>query len=117
MKRKVICFIITIIYMMAMIPNLVFAGDINTADFSAIYNKDGTSKVTKAGGSILAVVQVIGISCGIIFLIILGIKYMTSSTNDKATIKERLIPYLIGAIIMFGGTSILTIVANFARKM
>ena len=40
-----------------------------------------------------------------------------SSTNDKATIKERLIPYVIGAVIMFGGTGILTIIANFARTM
>ena len=42
---------------------------------------------------------------------------MYSSTEDKATIKERLIPYAIGAVIMFGGTGILTLVANFARNM
>lgn len=117
MKKKVINFAIILVFIVAMIPSIVFAGDINTSDFSGIYNANGTSKVTTAGGKILGVVQVIGISCGVIFLIILGIKYMTSSTNDKATIKERLIPYLIGAIIMFGGTGILTIVANFARSM
>lgn len=115
MKKKVICTLLTLMCIIAIIPSFTLAGDINTDEFSAIYNKNGTSKVTNAGGSILAVVQVIGISCGVICLIILGIKYMYSSTNDKATIKEKLIPYLIGAIIMFGGTGILTLVANFAQ--
>lgn len=117
MKKKVISFAIILICIIAIIPSLVFAGDINTADFSGIYSKAGTSKVTTAGGSILAVVQAIGISCGVIFLIILGIKYMTSSTDEKATIKEKLIPYVIGAVIMFGGSAILGIIANFAQKM
>ncbi len=117
MKKKLISFAITLLCIVAMVPNLVLAGDINTADFSAIYKAQGTSKITTAGGKILGVAQAIGIACGVIFLIILGIKYMTSSTNDKATIKERLIPYVIGAVIMFGGSAILGMVAKFARTM
>lgn len=115
MKKKVMCVLLALICIVAIIPSFTLAGDINTDDFN-IYNKEGTSKVTDAGGKILGVVQIIGISCGVICLIILGVKYMYSSTEDKATIKERLIPYIIGAIIMFGGTGILTIVANFAQS-
>lgn len=99
------------------LPNIVFANSIDTSQYTDIYSKNGTSTVNKAGGKILGVVQVIGVSVGIIFLIILGVKYMASSTNDKATIKERLIPYAIGAVLMFGGTGLLTIIANFARNM
>lgn len=117
MKKKVISLAITLMCIIAMIPSLVFAGDINTSEFSGIYKAQGTSKVTTAGGKILGVAQAIGISCGVIFLVILGIKYMTSSTDDKATIKEKLIPYVIGAVIMFGGSAILGMIANFARNM
>lgn len=117
MKRKLICVLIALICIIAIIPSFTLAGDINTDDFSDIYKKEGTSKVIDAGGQILGVVQIIGVSCGVICLIILGIKYMYSSTEDKATIKERLIPYLIGAIIMFGGTGLLTIIANFAQSL
>ncbi len=116
MKKMLISILIILIFL-AVIPNCIYAGNIDTNAYSGIYKSSGTSKVFSAGGSILAIVQVIGVSCGIIFLIILGVKYMTSSTNDKATIKEQLIPYVIGAVLMFGGTGILTIIAEFARNM
>ena len=102
---------------LAVIPNCIYAGNIDTSAYSDIYNANETLEITKAGGVILGVAQVIGVSVGIILLIILGIKYMTSSTNDKATIKEKLIPYVIGAVLMFGGTGLLTIIANFARNL
>lgn len=117
MKRILVTLLTVLICVIAIMPNFVFAGDINTGDYTAIYNKSGTSKVTDMGGSVLGVVQIIGVTIGIVCLIILGLKYMYSSTEDKATIKERLIPYAIGAVIMFGGTGILTLVANFARNM
>ena len=117
MKKKVISFAIILLCIVVMIPSLVLAGDINTSDYSGIYKAQGTSKVTDAGGKILGVVQVVGVACGVIFLVILGIKYMTSSTNDKATIKESLIPYVIGAVIMFGGSAFLGMIAKFAQNM
>ena len=117
MKKRLISIMLMLLCLIFLVPNFTFAGDINTSEFNGIYDSSGTSKITKAGGSILGVVQVIGVSIGIICLIMLGVKYMMSSTNDKATIKERLIPYVIGAVIMFGGTGILTIIANFARTM
>lgn len=117
MKKRFINLAILIICIIIVIPNVALAEEINTNEYSAIYNKSGTDKVIMAGGSILGVAQVIGVSVGVIFLVILGVKYMISSTDDKATIKERLIPYVIGAVIMFGGTGILTIIANFAQKL
>ena len=117
MKKKLISVIIALILIIAIIPNFAFA--INTDDFSGIYSANGTSKITEAGGEILGVVQVIGVSVGVIFLIIIGIKYMVMSSNpgQKASIKEKLIPYVIGAVIMFGGTGMLSIIANFAQHM
>ena len=115
--KKMLISILIILMFLAVIPNCIYAGNIDTSAYSDIYNAKKTSEITKAGGVILGVVQVIGVSVGIILLIILGIKYMTSSTNDKATIKEKLIPYVIGAVLMFGGTGLLTIIANFARNL
>lgn len=117
MKKYLISILTILLCISFILPNFVYAGEINTNDYKGIYNSQGTSKVTKAGGSVLAVVQVIGISVGVIMLIIMGIKYMISSIDEKANIKEKLIPYVIGAVIMFGGTGILTIIANFAQNM
>lgn len=117
MKKMLISVLIILMFIIAIIPSSVFA--INTEEFKNIYNSSGTSEITTAGGKILGVVQVIGVSVGIIFLIIIAAKYMimSSNPNEKATIKEKLIPYVIGAVIMFGGTGMLTIIAHFAQNM
>ena len=43
---------------------------------------------------------------------ILGLKFMMGSTTEKAEVKETLIPYVVGSIIIFGAITIWTIVGN-----
>lgn len=42
---------------------------------------------------------------------------MSHDADDKAKIKEKLIPYVIGAVLLFGGSGLLGLVSNFARNM
>lgn len=58
----------------------------------------------------LGVIQVVGSALAIICLIILGIKYMTGSVEEKAEYKKTLVPYLLGAIMVFGISNFLNIV-------
>lgn len=58
------------------------------------------------------VVRVIGIAVATITLIVLGIKYMTSSPEGKAEFSKTAIPYLVGAIIVFGASQIVGIIAG-----
>ena len=37
---------------------------------------------------------------------ILGIKYMTGSAEEKAEYKKTMVPYLVGAVILFGAAAI-----------
>lgn len=46
---------------------------------------------------------------------ILGIKYMMSSTEEKAEIKETLIPYVVACVITFGAFTIWKIVINIIQ--
>ena len=41
---------------------------------------------------------------------ILGIKYMSASAEDRAPIKETLIPYVVGCIVLYGAFAIWRIV-------
>ena len=119
--KKTISWMLTIVLCLIMIlPSCIYAtGDIDTDKYKDIYRKDGNTKLAEAGGGVLAVVQVVGISCGVIMLLILGVKYMmmSSTADDKATIKEKLIPYVIGAVLLFGGTGLLSLVAKFAQSL
>ena len=58
------------------------------------------------GASVLAV----------IILIILGIKYMMGSAEEKAEYKKTLLPYFIGALFVFGAGAITTVIFNMAGQ-
>ncbi|MEI3401230.1 MAG: hypothetical protein V8R51_02250 [Clostridia bacterium] len=45
--------------------------------------------------------QTVGIVLSVVILIILGIKYMMGSAEEKAEYKKTMIPYLIGAVSVF----------------
>ena len=65
-----------------------------------------SSKVTAIGGKIVGFIQLIGSVAAVAVLAILGIKYMMGSTEEKAEYKKTLMPYLIGAILIFGAVNI-----------
>ncbi|MBR6033621.1 MAG: hypothetical protein IKP28_02630, partial [Clostridia bacterium] len=50
--------------------------------------------VKNISGTILGVVQVIGVAVAVIMLIVLAIKYISAAPNDKAEIKKHAIVYV-----------------------
>lgn len=65
-------------------------------------------------GTILDVVRMVGIGIALIILTYIGIKVMMASPSERANIKQYAINYVIGAFILLGGVSLLTIIKNFA---
>lgn len=53
---------------------------------------------------------IIGIGLSVIVGGILGIQFMLASAEDKAKIKESLIPYVIGCAVIFGSFTIWRVV-------
>lgn len=94
------------------------SGILNTNNFKPNnINLNDVDVVLDKGGTIINVIRVIGIAVTCITLMILGIKYMTGSVEEKADYKKTMIPYLIGVAIFFSLSTILTtiidIVADF----
>ncbi len=52
--------------------------------------------------TIYNILVTIGIALTVIIGGILGIKFMMASAEDKAKIKEAMIPYVIGCIVIYG---------------
>lgn len=119
MKKRIVKILTIILMVVALvnITNFVYADDINTEDFAGIYTKDGVSDLDNKTGKILSIVQIAGTAISLVAMIILGMKYMLSSPDDKATIKEKLVPYVIGVIIFFAASNLVTIVLKFAMGM
>ena len=72
--------------------------------------------VVNKGNKIIGAVQLVGSLVSIIALILIGIKYMVSSVEEKAANKETYIFYAIGAILIFGISNITQIIFDWATK-
>lgn len=64
--------------------------------------------------NVVGVVQMVGTGVAVIASIWLGIRYVLSSVDEKADIKKKLIPFVMGAIIFYGATGILQLIADVA---
>lgn len=69
---------------------------------------------TKIIGSLITIVQIIGVGVAIIMLVVLAIKYISAAPGDKAEIKKHAVVYVVGAIVLFAASGILGIIKQFA---
>lgn len=68
-------------------------------------------------GSIYNLLLSIGTILAVIVGSILGIKFMTSTIDEKAKIKQMLVPYVVGCAVLFGAFGIWKIVINLLKTM
>lgn len=68
-------------------------------------------------GTIIGAFQLLGTFLTVLILMALGIKYMLGSTEDKAAYKETMIPYLIGAIMVFTIPNVIGIIFNLVKEI
>ena len=77
----------------------------------------GTEGVDTIGQRVMGILQAVGIIAAVIILMVLGIKYMMGSAEEKAEYKKTMIPYVIGAVLLFGATTIANAVYKFANGL
>ena len=113
---KVISTLLLAIMLVTSIAGTVLAVDPNTV----LNGLDGngnvqTNDLTKVGNNIVTIIQVVGIVIAVIVLLVIGIKYMMGSASEKAEYKKTMIPYLVGAILIFGASAITKVVVGLAQ--
>lgn len=67
---------------------------------------EGPGNSQAAAETILGFVQWIGYAIAIGMLIYVGIKYVMASANEKADLKNSLVKYVIGAILIAGASAV-----------
>lgn len=82
--------------------------------FTAKTGTKATNAVTNFGNNILGMVSTGASVLAVIILIVLGVKYMMGSAEEKAEYKKTLLPYAIGAVFVFGAGLICSILFNIA---
>ena len=80
-------------------------------------DQKGESKIQDVGQSIVGAVRILGSFMSVFALIIIGIKYMTGSIEEKAEYKKTLLPYFIGCIMVFGIINIVSFIYDRAIEI
>ena len=115
---KVISTLLLAIMLVTSIAGTVLAVDPNTV-LNGL-NGNGsvqTNDLTKVGNNIVTIIQVVGIVIAVIVLLVIGIKYMMGSASEKAEYKKTMIPYIVGAVLIFAGTSLVRVIYSLSTSV
>lgn len=124
-KMNKIILILTIILLIILNINCVYASQTQTSVRDPIdaleWYYPGTnsndSKLAEIGRIIVAIIQVIGVVASVIAIIVIGLRYMFGSVEEKANYKQTMIPYIIGVVMLLSITTLLQILYNFVTGL
>ncbi len=120
MKNKILGIILIFIILIFMIANVNYAAiDFNPSNWepNSTTEVTGADRLLDFGNIIIGILRTVGTIISVAVLAILGIKYMMGSVEEKATYKETMRPYLIGAVLVFGITNILAIIIDVGTSL
>ena len=105
---KILSIILFVTIIMTMFTTIVRAGEDSTGTVDTLFSGGSadTTSITGVGANIVSIITTIGIIVAVVVLLVLGIKYMMGSASEKAEYKKTMIPYLIGALLIFGASAI-----------
>lgn len=107
------------ILMVAMFLN-VYSYATTAAPNPNSFTGDSSTSVTgiqTIGNQIITIVSTIGSIASVIVLVVLGLKYMMGSAEEKAEYKKTLMPYVIGAALVFAASAISGIIFGFTQGL
>ena len=111
---KVFTIILTITMILS-VASTVFA--LTPGEITGSTNVQGSGDIQKVGQSIVGILQTVGIVLSVIILIVLGIKYMMGSAEEKADYKKSMIPYIVGAVLIFAASVLANVIYNFVTNI
>lgn len=114
-KIKKIIFIVLIFFLILSIIQIDVQARYSIKNLTGTGLTDADAKLV--GNKAITIVTTIGIVLSVIFLIILGLKYMLGSVEEKAEYKKSLMPYIIGCIFVFAASTIATVFYNVMTNL
>ena len=75
-----------------------------------------TDSITNITKTVLVAIRYTGSGIALIMLTYAFIKYMLSAASERAEIKKNLIPFVVGAVVLFAASNIVTMLQEVATK-
>ena len=121
-NKKIFISIITLFLILALSIN-IYAITLDDAKNQMIdankldSTQDKSTGVMAVINDVIGLLQLAGTGISVVTITLLGAKYMLSSVEQKAEIKNRAMPVVIGCVILFGAVNLVAIVANFTNAV
>ena len=133
MKSKILNILLICAFLVLSITNINYAQEVNedrnqtidqvmggAENFISGANTENTisqSSLKNTIDLIYNILLAVGIIVAVVAGAILGVQFMVASADGKAELKERLVPYVVGCVVIFGAFGIWKIVMIFIDKM
>lgn len=110
---KILSIVLLTIMMITLVTTVVNA-DVSgvLTDLQNPGDANNAGELTNLGKKIVSTIQVVGVVIAVVVILVIGIKYLIGSAEEKAEYKKTMIPYLVGAVLVFAGATIVNVVYN-----
>ena len=121
---KTICFVIPVVLVLLVVSNNVFA--FNQMDVDKInealkgdengqlpVSASARNSILKVWGTVLLILQILSVAA----IVIAGIRYMFASADGKADIKKQTIGLMVGAVLLFGASSVISLITSITSDI
>lgn len=114
----IISLLIVILSVSFILPSYSYAEDLGLGDLNSYKGSNPEpTNFTQRVERILGIIQVVGTVVSVVMLLVIGIKYMMGSIEERAEYKESMKPYLIGAFLLFTGTFVPQLIYNISQNI
>lgn len=121
--KLILTLLMTFCIFSLMIPKTYALGDIISSADKFI--EDGKSEknvgldegvIKDLSNTMYNILFVLGIVIAVIWGLVIAIKFITGSVEEKAEVKKTLIPYVAGCVVLFGAFTIWKIVVTILQS-
>ncbi|MBE5821539.1 MAG: hypothetical protein E7311_03000 [Clostridiales bacterium] len=113
MKRILILITICLLFATLTIYAAIQPSDLNPH----IGDPGGTTRMEELGNKITGAIIAVAIVVSVAVIMYIGITIMIAAPSERAQVKAKLVPYLVGAVISFTTVSLVQIIANISNNI
>lgn len=120
-SKKIFLRVLPVLMLAVMLisSNFVFADEAGFGNFTGDMkvNADTSGKTVKSIGAVWGIILTVLQVAAIAAVVFAGVRYMFASADSKADIKKQMIWLVIGAILVFGASTVIQLITNFAGDL
>lgn len=119
MKNKILKIFSTLSFFLMASPVFCYsyASDVDIKSYFKNGNSNNIGNIIPFGADIYQIIYAVGIAIATIMILIIGIQYMSAKPAKKADLKERLILFICGFILLIAGVKLMDVIVNSIKDL